>query len=458
VTSRAATRAALIAVILSSACARSSGSAWGEAVIVGGSEIPSSISLTPQTVVVRDGARAVKRISDDGATVTLDASSLGAAAIAPGSIVLIRGVEVVKAAAVRRDGGDVVIAAAPAALTELIQNGDIRWSGVKMSFAHAVVRTLPGTPAAVSSPVSPGVRLWGRSKRLPVLAFLLPMPAPLDDDERFSGKVKDFDYDAGYSVVGDRMTADGHVHGETHGVKVDINVTGHLSNFEFGGRIAIQNGKADNLNLLLDKLEGEVDLSASVSRAAGATHPGEQLLRIPKSYEFPIVIDGIPFVATFKFALLLNEGITNVGGTASIGANLKLHGSQGAEWRLPGEPKADPTPKTEGDMSVNFDVTRSEGAGLGPQALLVAVQYPWLGFGLGFGAAHAGPFIDVVTAASTTVSGAAAIIPCKRGQVVITGSVGVEAKVLYVFSREIRTTVYQKQINRVSPNIKGCQG
>lgn len=240
--------------------------------------------------------------------------------------------------------------------------------------------------------------------------------------ERYTGKIGGFDYDAGYGRADDRLNADGHVFGEVSGVKVDLTFDGHVSNFEFGGRLGIQNGKADNLNLLLEKLEGEVHVQASATRAAGTGHQGQQVLTIPKEDTFPIVIDGIRFVVTFRFAVMLNEGITNVGGTAAIGANLKLHGSHGAEWRLPGEPTTEPTPKAEGEMSLDFDVARSEGAGIGPQALLVAVQYPRIGFGLGWGSAHPGTFIDVVTAASTVVSGAAAIIPCKRGEVVITGS------------------------------------
>jgi hypothetical protein len=451
---RAAVCATIVAAILVAGCGRSSTPGSEGAVIVGGSDIPASIKLTPQTIVIRDGRRAVKSMSDDGATITFDAASPGVTDIKAGSIVLIRDVEVVKAAAVRREGGQVVVTAAPAAITELIQNGDIRWNAVKIDFRKGAIHTLSATASSVPARVTP----WQQRKQPPILALALSGLASEDDGERFTGKVKDFEYDAGFTRTGDRMTADGHVHGETHGVKVDINIKGHISNFEFGGRIDIKEGKADNLNLLLDKLAGEVDVQATVGRAAGASHAGEQLLDIPKVYDFPIVIDGIPFVLTFKFALLLNEGITNVGGSASVGANLKLHGSQGAEWRLPGEPKAEPVPKAEGDMSLDFDVTRSEGVGIGPQALLVAVQYPWLGFGLGIGAAHAGPFIDVVTAASTTVSGAAAIIPCKRGMVVISGSVGLEAQFLYVIKRSIRTTVYQKTIRKANPNIKACEG
>jgi hypothetical protein len=446
---RTASIAAALAAALAIACGRFPGSGSGTTV-VGRAEIPSSITLTPQTIVVNDGARAVKRVTADGATIALGANAPGAADIKPGSIVLIRDVVVVKAAGVRRDGESIVITAEPAAITELIRNGEINWSRAKVDFRRGTIHT--------STPPGAGAvhgRRWIGSAG-PVVALFLPPLGEAADGESFSGKLKDFAYDGSYSAASDLLRADVHLYGEIKGVTVDITAKGRLSNFEFGGRIAIRDGTADNLNLLLDKLDAEVDVQATVSRAAGGDHPGEQLLEIPQEYNFPIVIDGIPFVVTFKFALLLNEGITNVGGRATVGAHLKLNGSQGAEWRLPGEPKADPVPKAQGDTSLDFDLTRSEGAGLGPQALLVAVQYPWLGFGLGFGAARAGPFVDVVTAASTTYAGAAAIFPCSKGDIYITGSVGLEAKFL-LLKKNVRTTVYQKNIHKVSPNIKACE-
>jgi hypothetical protein len=441
--------AILVLVLLLTSCTRARLDD-GTVPVVGSAELPSNVTLAPQTIVIKDGARAVKSLSADGATIALNADAAGAADIKPGSVVLIRDVVVVKAAAIHHDGDSLVISAEPAAITEVIQNGEINWSRAKVDFRRGTIHT--STPS--NAPAVHGRRSMPSAP--PIVALFLPPLGGTADGESFSGKLKDFAYDGSYSAASDLLRADVHLYGEIKGVTVDITAKGRLSNFEFGGRIAIRDGKADNLNLLLDKLDGEVDVQATVSRAAGGDHPGQQLLEIPQEYNFPIVIDGIPFVVTFKFALLLNEGITNVGGRATVAAHLKLHGSQGAEWRLPGEPKAEPVPKGEGDTSLDFDLTRSEGAGLGPQALLVAVQYPWLGFGLGFGAARAGPFVDVVTAASTTYAGAAAIFPCSKGDVYITGSVGLEAKFL-LLKKNIRTTVYQKNIHRFSPNIKACQ-
>src|SRR5215471_552196 len=441
--------AAAMTAVLLAACSRSP-AATSSAPVVGGAEIPSTLTLTPQSIVIKGGPAAVRRVSADGATITLSAASPGVADIKPGSVVLIRDVVVVKAAAVHRDGDAIVVSAEPAAITDLIQNGEIAWSKARIDFRRGTLRT-----ASPSGSAAPQGSRWTGGPR-PVLAFFLLPSAAAGDGEAFSGSLKNFAYEGSYSAAGDLLKADVHLFGEAAGVNVDINADGRLSNFTFGGRIAIRDGKADNLNLLLEKLDADVDLRATASRAAGGNHPGQQLLEIPQIYEFPIVIEGIPFVVTFKFALLLNEGITNVGGRAGLTAHLKLNGSQGAEWRLPGEPQAEPVPKTQGDTALDFDLTRSDGAGLGPQALLVAIQYPWIGVGLGFGAARAGPFVDVVTAASTTYAGAAAIFPCSKGDIYITGSVGLEAKFL-LLKKTIRTTVYQKNIHKVSPNIKACQ-
>ena len=417
------------------------------------SAIPSSIALTPQAVVLSAGATAIKSASQDGTGLTLDASSPGAADLKPGSVLVIPGVVVVKVADVKREGGTVVVTAAPARITDLIKNGNITWKPTRVSYRGGTVRSFKTGAKApgAQSRYEPG------AAHIALARFDRPAFEPPMDGGRYTGKIGEYSYDVGFNGADSRIDADGHVTGNVNGVNIDIVVKGYLSNFEIGGRVEVENGTADNLNLLLEKLTGEVELTGTASREAGGAHPGQTLLEIPMSYEFPLVIDGIPFVVTLKFALLLNEGITSVGGSSTITAKLHLNGSQGADWTLPGEPKTEPKPKAEGDMGLDFDLERDVGTGLGPQALLVAMQYPKLGFGLGWGSTHAGPFIDVVTAASITSSGATALIPCQKGQIVVTGSVGLEVEFLGLYEKSTRVEVYRKSLDRVQPNIKACQ-
>ena len=169
-------------VARSVACARSPGSG-SETTVVGSADIPSSITLTPQSIVIKDGQRAVKSVSTDGATIVLSAASPGTADIKAGSIVLIRDVVVVKATAVRRDGDTVVITAEPAAITELIKNGEISWSRAKVDFRRGAIHT----SAPSYAPAVHGSRPNGSA--LPVGALFLP-PLVEAADEELLGKAE----------------------------------------------------------------------------------------------------------------------------------------------------------------------------------------------------------------------------------------------------------------------------
>jgi hypothetical protein len=200
------------------------------------------------------------------------------------------------------------------------------------------------------------------------------------------------------------------------------------------------------------------------------------MLKIPHEFVWPIVIDGIPFLLKLGVALLLNEGLTNINGAARFGVKLTFKGSSGFDMPLPGDPKKAPEPKTDTKIESENSFTHAESVGLGPQALLVAMQCPRLAFGLGLHMpstlldvigplldvdlphieVFAGPYIDVVTAASHTTSGAMAMVNCQRNQLVITGAVGCQAAFLH-WDHDVRAEVYRKEIVRTVPNIKGCE-
>lgn len=406
---------------------------------VGSETIPATLQLTPQTVVVKDAARAFKGIESDGRTLRLDAAAAGD--LQPGSIALLTDVAVVKVQSVRRDGSDVLIGAEPCAITELIADGVIEFNDVRID-------PQGGTVQVASQ----------RSAGAPLLAFLdlLLPPAHAEADNRIRKKVGNFEVNAGFAPAGDHVAFDGQLSGRYHGVKVEVEVDGNVSGFELGGRIAVAQGRAANLRLLVKDLAGEVRVQARGGRDAKDEHQGDQMLEVPVNYSWPIVIDGIPFRLTLKMALLVNEGFTNVDATAGVGAKLRFNGTTGFDMRLPGEPDTQP-PKVElaEPLQAEFSTSLMEGIGLGPQALLVACQFPRLGFGLGLAQAFAGSFIDVVTAANTTIAGATAPVPCKRGQVVVTGSVGVEARFLK-WSKPLKYPVFQKEVVRAEPDVKAC--
>lgn len=411
-----------------------------KAIRAGSVAIPESLRLTPRTVIVKDAARGFKGVESDGQTLRIDADVAGN--LQPGNVALLADVAVVKVRSVQRSGSDLLIGAEPCAITELIEDGVIE-------FGKLMIDPNAGRVQVVAR----------RTEAAPLLDFLdlLLPPAKADSGHRLRGKVGSFDVDAGYAPEGEQVVFDGKLDGRYHGVKVDIAVNGSVSGFELGGRIAVVNGRADNLTMLVKNITGELSVQARGGRDAKDEHQGDQMLELPIDYSWPIIIDGIPFLLKLKLALLVNEGFTNLDATAGIGAKLRLNGSTGFDMRLAGEPDTTP-PKVEleDQVQTEFSTTLMEGIGLGPQALIVACQFPRIGFGLGLAKAYSGSFIDVVTAANTTIAGATAPVPCKRGQVVITGSVGVEAKFLNM-SRSLKYEVYKKESVRAEPDVKACR-
>ncbi len=216
-------------------------------------------------------------------------------------------------------------------------------------------------------------------------------------------------------------------------------------------------GRARNLNLLLNDLTGQVELTARAGRGAKGDFKGEDIIVTPIEESWPVVIDGIPFLLRLKCALLVNDGLTNVDAFVEMKTGVKFRGERtGFDMQLPGEPNKVENAPVGSLQFEDFQFHKADGVGLGPQTLLAAFQFPRLGFGLGVEHVFAGSFIDLVTAANTTLAGSMAPVPCRRSQLTLTGSVGVDAKFL-LWEKSTRLPVWTQEFVRTVPDVKACQ-
>lgn len=406
----------------------------------GSATIPPSIKLTPQTVVIKDGTGAFKGRAADRRALRLDAAA--AEQVKAGSVVVLSDVGVFKAQAVQRDGGDLLVTPETCAINELIRDGEVNFSGLRIA------------PRAARSQMALGSRAPMTLAATALDWVVRPVHAAVAD--RFEGQRGDYKVDAGYSASDGALRFDGSFRRDSHGMKIDVKVDGQLSSFSIGGRIAVADGRARNLNLLLRDLTGQVDLTARAGRGAKGDFKGEDIIITPIEESWPVVIDGIPFVLRLKCALLVNDGLTNVDAFVEMRSGVKFRGERsGFEMRLPGEPhQVEHTPVGSLQFE-DFQFHKADGVGLGPQTLLAAFQFPRLGFGLGVEHVFAGSFIDLVTAANTTLAGSMAPVPCRRAQVTLTGSVGVDARFL-LWKKPYKVQVWTKEFVRAVPDVKAC--
>ncbi len=407
----------------------------------GSPTIPSSLKLAPQAVVIKDGARAFKGRAADRRALRLDAAA--AEQVKPGSVVVLSDVGVFKAQAVQRDGSELLVTPQPCAINELIREGEVNFSGLRIEPRAARLQTALGTRTSTSHA---GM----------ALDWLLPA-AHAASAERYTGELGDYEVDAGYSSSDGALRFDGSFNRDSHGMKIDVKLDGQLSGFSIGGRIAVADGRARNLNLLLNDLAGQVELTARAGRGAKGEYKGEDIIVTPIEESWPIVIDGIPFLLRLKCALLVNDGLTNVDAFVEMKTGVKFRGERtGFDLRLPGEPnKVEHTP--QGSLQFeDFEFHKADGVGLAAQTLLAAFQFPRLGFGLGMENVFAGSFIDLVTAANTTLAGTMAPVPCRRSQLVMTGSVGVDGKFL-LWEKSTKIPIWTQEFVRTVPDMKACQ-
>jgi len=432
--------------------ARTPGGAPDRVIRVGSRTIPASLKLTPQTIIVPDGARALAGVASDGKTLRI----VGVDSIKPGSVVLLSDTGVFRATSVQRAGNELLVVPAACAINDLIADGAVRFENVRIN---------PRAGHAMASTLSPGglgpqkrVAASARGRFSSVLDALLSA-AHADETNSTSGKLGDFDYQIQYTASDDAVNFDAGANGDFNGIDAKVSLTGNLAGFDLSGGAEVRGGDPENLALLVKGLVGEVNLDASAGRKDSGEHKGNQMLKIPKEFTWPLVIDGIPFLLKLGVAILFNEGLTNIDAQVGFAAKLTFKGSSGFDMKLPGEPK-EAEPKINTDLDTNFSFTRAESVGLGPQALLVAMQCPRLAFGLGldlpFIDIFAGPYIDVVTAASHTAAGAMALVPCQRNQLVVTGAIGCQGAFLH-WEGDLRKEAYRKEIVRAVPDSKACR-
>jgi hypothetical protein len=407
----------------------------------GSPTIPASLKLTPETVVIPDGARAFKGRAADRKALRLDATA--AEQVKAGSVVVLSDVGVLKAQAVQRDGGDLLVTPEACAINELIRDGEVNFSGLRIAPRAARLQTALDVRASTSLAAT-------------ALDWLIA-PAHAASADRYAGELGDYEVDAGYSASDGALRFDGSFNRDSHGMKINVKLDGQLSGFSIGGRIAVADGRARNLNLLLNDLTGQVELTARAGRGAKGDFKGEDIIITPIEESWPVVIDGIPFLLRLKCALLVNDGLTNVDALVEMKTGVKFRGERtGFDMRLPGEPNQVENSPVGSLQFEDFQFHKADGVGLGPQTLLAAFQFPRLGFGLGVEHVFAGSFIDLVTAASTTLAGSMAPVPCRRSQLTLTGSVGVDGKFL-LWEKSTRLPVWTKEFVRSVPDVKACQ-
>lgn len=428
-----------------------------------------SVKYQPGVVVIPDGAAAIRSVSADELTWTIDRNAPGASNLKVGSVMLATSIAAGRVAALRDVGDDRIVTLAPVELTDVIRDGtiDLDTKLDPSAFTYQVVPDLPGkvsapTPADTSS--IPASQTSARVVRLPPV-HLMAIPT-LPDAVKQAVEVP----------IGDNWSVEPATQGGLLGLKIN-HVSGALKVsasllFDVDKLVVhtaenISDGKASDYDFYLTGVKGlTVNLAGGV---AESVDNGKIKIEVPIQIDIPIppgpATAGLPLNVKVEFSAAVETAITGNNSTVVASGQYKLDGPIGMK---------------EGSVvAPSFSVVRSiidslTGITLGPSGLVVAVKMK-IGAGVGTANASAGPWGAVVTSIGVTNGSSlgAPLARCKNAtlDLRLEGGVGISiddstARILKrVLPKKLKLgtdlTLANKTVlhrSQVVPNVPLCKG
>jgi hypothetical protein len=312
------------------------------------------VTYTDNTVVI-DAATTKKTfrgVSADGQLFVFDNSNEQIKKLAPGSVMLLQGLALKKVVAVEDNGEFVVVATAPASLTDAIKYGHIAWD-LPVHFDGKSAKLQDALP-----------RFFDRGN------WVVEAATP-----ETTGTVGDWKYTAKANPSPGKLDLDLNVTGSLEGLDVDVNGTGMIQSFNLAADTQISNGVMENFKYVAKNLQGEVNLSFV------ATKKGDGMLKridkkLPPMFEAPVIIGGIPFVMDVGAVVIVGPGLSAKNEAANGHFKVKFNGGQGFDFS-----GAAITP--EGNVSSNNEIVDSGSISVAPFAYLVGFAMPRVELTLG---------------------------------------------------------------------------
>jgi len=313
---RAISVAMVSATLVMLACSKSGlpegkrGSPGGKAKSSDGARATGSVTglaYAPGVVTLerRDGLGALKEISKSGDLLLFSGGNSSIASLKPGSVLLIKGLLAKKVLAVEEDAGDIAVLTEPAAVTDVVQDGHLKYDYPVRFAANGVVNTA----LAPSAPEEDwlGGDFFVRS------AYAA---APPDESEApTTALTKTFDV-KGWTVEvtatpeNDRINLKVKASKAGNGFKATVIGDGYIQNFDAGGDLTVEHGKVEQLEMINRKLNGTMNFTWSVKLDV-ADRPFQSVkIEVPVMVNVPLapLLGGLPFFLVIDGAVLIKPG------------------------------------------------------------------------------------------------------------------------------------------------------
>ena len=430
--------------------------------------------------------RSLRRVSRSGATFTFSAAEPKVRGLKPGQILLVWGIALRKVTEVEPSGERVIVRTDVASIPEAIRNGKIGWK-THATFAHGIVS--PSAPAPDSAKKKAS-RTAGSGGLFRYAGYRPQATAEGEDDEELpnhaGGELGGYEFEVGYANAGggldfqlEARKSDGGAFSEpeekqgeraraqgpqeakgkqtakekeeqekntkqgageiehpgsaltpkglfglaSEVLDMRLRVRGHLDGFDTDGSMTIADALLGNFHVNVSNVKGEADFDWIARLGEQGVFSENIKVEVPFNYDIPLIIGGLPFVIEVGVNFLAAPGLTSHFASAAGSYHITLEG--GAAITATGTEV-----KTESSLTGTTENNSKQVTSLGVSAVLVAVQLPRIGFGLGLLNTSAVAYVDHVIATSVVTAGGTSLIPCRRYQINSSFGAGVGVQLL----------------------------
>lgn len=385
------------------------------------------------------------------------------ARVKAGKVMLLQGSDALLVTGVAHSRGALLIHTKPAQLTDVISSGHITFSGApnfrnavlskvvvpaistkaSADFARPAYPYVGGPPGARVGVAAAGPAFSAQGSSGPFgysLTFTPSSPTRLD-------------------VSGTLCFISGSVcgNGPSNGLSAEVNLSGYIDAGDTSGGISVNGGAVTGSSISIKSLVAHAHITYTVARGDGSAAGGDPpVFRVPIGIDYTIPGE-IPIYLKLQTALLLKLGVSSKNAVIHGGVDVNTTGSDTITQQgknVSGTESGDGVSGTILDQS-DGGVPPSES--LAPSGVVVAVQFPKLGVGLGYTSVNGIAYVDVVSSVGQTVGAAIAGMFCSSYDVDITIGAGLEAQVglgkLGLSLASPKKTLYEKKAHTHDP---GC--
>jgi hypothetical protein len=441
-------------------------------------ELPGTIAdftLTNNTVRIDEATtrRILKSVGSDGNIFVFDDTDSRIPKLQEGQILFLENIAVQKVLAVARRDNLIIIGTDHASLTELIQQGHLKWNApIQFGSLFAQAEHLPRNDTKFSNWLIPESTVYAASPQL-----------------SFSGKVDDWDTSISATPGSNRLAIAFKVARTKEGMSAMVSSKGFLKDFLSTADIQISQGNLDNFAYDAKNLNGEMDVEYAATRgegeAAGIDKPN---IKLPPIAKVPMPIAGIPFMLTINANLIMKPGF----GAKKEGASGSFHISYSGDE---GFTVKSGNAQSSGSIDGSGSFARTTTASLAPHAILIGIAAPKITLSLGppsmtdvlqqafpSGLAdslsdflansaagkwakkkfdptfktEAAASVQTVAVGTMTAAGSLAMVPCKLTRLLLEFKGGADAYMLGIKGFDKEVVLAKKEFVTREPDINAC--